>query len=408
MGRRILKEIPSPFPQCSVVEMSDKPYLLIRIYDAKTQRYSYRSTGTVDEQKAMALLPEIYQAWMASPDQYKKEHRITTLELLEKFIEHTEQRHKRGEIQWNTMNGKRNTCRVGVLQYLTENQLLRIPDLNPKRHFKDYPTYRLDQGIKHSTVVAETKTIKEWVKWCYQQGYLKTGECFIDVPRKAIEQGVVPIEDGNAYTDEEVTNIVANLAGKVQNSTGVSKQLWQTTFRFFTMMLHSGCRTTELWNVQFQDCLYKTYDALKVQKLNLKIRVSKTGYRETIIESNIPLLQKDFLQDKGVKVDKTTSVWCNPNTGKPFSIKSIRNKFYQVLVEEGLEETHRLYDARATYITERLLNSGNKLSTYVLAKAVGNSEQQIRATYENLMMRDAAGVLTYREYGEAAEFSPMV
>ena len=107
-------------------------------------------------------------------------------------------------------------------------------------------------------------------------------------------------------------------------------------------------------------------------------------------------------------MDKTTSLWCNPNTKKPYSLSSIREKFRTVLKEEGLEENHRLYDARATYITERLLNSGGKLSTYVLAKAVGNSESQIRATYENLQMRDAAGILTHREYGEAADFTPMV
>ena len=408
MGRRVVKEIQSPFPQCSIVQLSDKRFLHLRIYDSKTQRYSYRSTGTIDEQKAMALLPEIYQEWMASPDKYKKEHRLTTLELLEKFITHTEDRVKRGEIQWNTMNGKRNTCRNGLLNYLTEKQLLRIPDLNPKRHFKDYPAFRLDDGIEHSTLISEVKTIKEWIKWAYKQGYLKTGECFIDVPRKAIEQGVVPTEDGNAYTDEEVTNIVANLAGKIQNTTGPTSHLWQTTLRFFTMMLHSGCRTSEMWHVEFQDCLYKTYDSLKIETLNLKIRVSKTGYRETIIESNVPLLQKESLESKGVKVDKKTSLWCNPNTKKAYSLASIRGKFREVLVEEGLEENHRLYDARATYITERLLNSGGKLSTYVLAKAVGNSESQIRATYENLQMRDAAGILTHREYGEAADFSPMV
>jgi len=408
MGRRTLKEIPSPFPQCSVVQYSDKQFLCIRIWDSKTQRYAIRSTGTVDEQKAMSLLPEIYQDWMASPDRHKKEHRLTTLELLEKFITHTEDRLKRGEIQWNTMNGKRNTCRNGLLQYITDKQLLRISDLNPKRHFKEYAAYRLEQGTKHSTVVYETKVIKEWIKWAYKQGYLKTGECFVDVPRKAIEQGVVQGEDGNAYKDEEVGNIIANLAGKIQNTSGSTQILWQTTLRFFTLMLHSGCRTSECWHIEFQDCLYRNYDSLKVQTLNLKIRVSKTGFRETVIESNIPLIQKQFLEEQGIKVDKTTSLWCNPNTGKAFTLSSIREKFRQVLCEEGYEVIHRLYDARATYITERLLNSGGKLSTYVLAKAVGNSESQIRATYENLQMRDAAEVLTHREYGEAADFSPMV
>ena len=114
-----------------------------------------------------------------------------------------------------------------------------------------------------------------------------------------------------------------------------------------------------------------------------------------------------MLKDRKYKVTGETSIWCNPNTGRPYALNTIREKFREVLVAENLEN-HRLYDTRATYITDRLLNSGNKLSTYLIAKAVGNSESQIRKSYENLQMRMAGSVLIHRETNTESQFSPIL
>ena len=174
-------------------------------------------------------------------------------------------------------------------------------------------------------------------------------------------------------------------------------------------MIDSGMRTSECYHLEFRDLMTHRTDNFVSTGLG-EGRISKTGYRETVITSMVPTIQKQLLLEHGADVSPECRLWLNPKTGRPYSISTIRETFREVLKALGLEDNHRLYDARATYITERLLNGGPQLSTYLLAKAVGNSETQIRATYENILMRQAAERLVQRTSDEssAPEFESLV
>ena len=67
MGRKQTWEQQTPFPQVRLVRFTDKKFIMVRLYDPVSQKASYRSTGTLDETKAMSLVPEIYQEFSKAP-----------------------------------------------------------------------------------------------------------------------------------------------------------------------------------------------------------------------------------------------------------------------------------------------------------------------------------------------------
>ena len=113
----------------------------------------------------MALVPEIYQEFPKAPHAYRKDHRLTTLQLIDRYIDHCWTRHDQTEIAWNTANATVNTFKTGLVPYVVECGLSRLSDINGTTSFKGYAKWRRSNGYAHSTVTFEVRCIKEWVNW---------------------------------------------------------------------------------------------------------------------------------------------------------------------------------------------------------------------------------------------------
>ena len=134
---KIIENIPTGFPECVLIRYEHRPYYYLRIYDRKRKKQYFRSTETASPESALRVVPEMYTSFLQNPTP-DKEDKFTLTQLVDLFIQHVEKRYKRGEIAEKTAISKINTCRQGVIPYLMHKSILRVRDVKPKDHFRDY------------------------------------------------------------------------------------------------------------------------------------------------------------------------------------------------------------------------------------------------------------------------------
>lgn len=407
---RIIQKLPTGFPNVELILHANNPYWYVKIYDLTEKRNFIRSTNTADEAKAMRVLPEIYTAFLQSPDALKRQHKLTTCDLVDKWISHVDLRLKRREIEETTHGNKTFSMRKAILPYILDHNLLRITDINPKKDFKAYVDWRLDQGLKLSSVLNEVKHLKEWLTWCYKQNYIDSNDIIIHIPRQTSKKKYEDDESAKAFTNEMFEDIVIALSQKIKNSKGYEQLKWQQVFHFFSLMIDGGFRTDELYNMQWRDIKSKPIPLLNPDVPTLfenlcEVRVSKTGYRQTIIESPSFYLLREIYKSKGIDVSPTASLWPRPGTKRMWSKQLFTTRFRTILNELNIPKEFRLYSSRATYITDRIENG---VSTYLIAKNIGTSETMIRKNYESVLMRLQTDELFKRkDRGEEPEFKSL-
>lgn len=407
---KIIQKLPTGFPNVELILHANNPYWYVRIYDLNEKRNFIRSTNTADEDKAMRVLPEIYTAFLQSPDALKREHRLTTCDLVDKWVQHVERRFKRREIEATTHENKIHSMKKGILPFIIDHNLLRTTDINVKKDFVRYVDWRLDRGLKLSSVLNEVKHLKEWLNWCYKNNYIKSNDVIIHVPRQTSRKKGEDDESAKAFTNEMFESIVMTLMEKIQDSKGLEKLKWQQVFHFFSLMIDGGFRTDELYNMQWRDIKSKPIPLQDAGSPTLfenlcEVRVSKTGYRQTIIQSGSFAILRQIYKAQGIDVSPTASLWPRPGTNLVWSKQLFTTRFRSVLNELGIPKEYRLYSSRATYITDRIENG---VSTYLIAKNLGTSETMIRKNYESVLMRLQTEELFKRKNkGDEPEFQPL-
>ena len=260
--------------------------------------------------------------------------------------------------------------------------LLHVQDIKPREHFKNYANWRLDNGYRLQSIKTEVKHIREWGVRLYKQNYVNSSDFIIEVPRQTYT--AIQDEAGKAFTDEQYMRIVNYMIDMQQKANGIQKPKCIQLFNFFNLMIAGGFRTHELWNLQFRDCQSRQAEHVDEIENLIHIRVSKTGPRDTVFPS--PCIRDLMLlyRKSGYPVDPETSLWVDPNTGKPWRKGWFNERFRKVLTALGMETEYRLYSSRSTHITDAIERG---VSTYILAKNLGTSEKMIREEYEDLFIQ---------------------
>ena len=378
------QKVETPFPSVHLVQFENSPYWWIRFWKKERRQSFFRSTETVDQARAMALLPEIYQEFLKNPDANSKTENATVSEMIDAFLAFHEQRVKRKEIKQSTFEVKQCSLRSGMLKYLLEFGFFRVKELNFERHFKDYCSWRKGLGYKHSTVKEEVKIIKEFANWLFKNGLIKDATCNIPIPRQTHEAREE--EQGEkAFTEEQVKAIRGELERRIEESEGVEVWKWKQMLYFFELQLEGGFRTDELFNIQFGDIKYKSNGETLVD-----VRVSKTGRRNTIFLSQTVPKVIALFKSKKVDPKSTTSLWMDFGTRKQWSSQFFSRRFREILTAVGLGLEYRMYCCRATHITRRIHKG---VSTYLLAKNLGTSEMMIHKHYEDVIIENENRVL---------------
>ena len=374
---KIIESHPTGFPDVCIIKFENRPFFYIRIYHAK--KYYYRTTETVDVGRALKVVPEIFTTFLQNPTSNEKNESHSVSFLIDKFVAHHELRVKRGEITERTWEAKHNSLRSGMLAYLIEFSLLRVNELNFKKDFEKYASWRKAQGYKHSTIKLEVKIIKEFATWLHTNGFIKNATCNIPVPRQTHEAREEE-ENERAFTEEQVVLIRTEFEKQIENSTGSEKGRWIQVHHYFELMLEGGFRTSELFHVEWRDIQMKDNG-----ECLMDVRVSKTGQRDTIFISKVVPLIKEFQKSKKVPITKETSLWTNPGTHKMWSKQFFSTRFRKILNAVGLGLEYRLYCCRATHITRRIAKG---VRTYLLAKNLGTSEYMIAKHYEDVILAE--------------------
>lgn len=396
---RITQKIPSPFPQVDLVQYENRPYWFIRIYSKATGQYSIRSTETVDSERASRLIPEIYQKYLADPDGLKRENTLSILQLMDAFVEHQKRRADSHQIVIGTYQSKKNVMENGIRSYVMSYRILKVDDLDNKTTFLEYPTHRLNQNIKRSTIAHEIRILREWVKWMYSTGHIRFKDITVELPRQI---HAVRDREHRAYTDDEVIAMSEWFTNKISSTTGDSQYRWRMVWMFISLMLDSGGRTDEIYNLNFGDCSIRSLKNVADVETCIEIRVSKTGPRTTICLSPVVPILKELIQSKGHTVKKDTPLWWNPLTGNRVRKTLFTEFFNEAKKDLGLEGM-RLYDFRATHINDALTRVGSP-NLYLIAKNIGTSVAMIQRYYESIQLRDHAAIITERRDEDTDKF----
>lgn len=127
---RQLQKAETPFPAVHLVLFEKTPYWWNRFWDNQNSQFFFRSTETVDQQKAMALLPKVYQTYLLNTDALSRDVVATVPELIDRFVAHHEGRVRRKEITERTWDAKKSSLKNGMIAYIIEFGLLMVRELN--------------------------------------------------------------------------------------------------------------------------------------------------------------------------------------------------------------------------------------------------------------------------------------
>jgi integrase len=379
-----LEKIQTPFPSVFLVLFANSPYWWIRFWNKQKRQSFFRSTETVDKDRAMALVPEVYQEYLQNPDANRADEGITVPELIDRFVAHHEERVKRKEITARTWDAKQNSLKTGLLNYLIEFRLLRVKELNFRKDFVRYPSWRKALGYKTSSIKLEVKIIKEFANWCLKNGYIKDATCNIVVPRQTHEAKDDETNE-RAFSEEQITLIDNEFKRLREVSEGSERVKWTQVHLYFQLMLDGGFRTDELWHVEFRDIKSKSN-----RETLLDVRISKTGRRNTVFLTDTVSQLKILYESKNIDVVPSLSLWIDVGTQKMWTKQFFTRRFREVLTNLSIGLEFRLYCCRATHITRAIIN---QVSTYLLAKNLGTSEYMIHRHYEDILVEEQTKML---------------
>jgi len=380
----LVEKLPTGFPNVELCRYAITPNWYGRFYQPNTRRYYLRSLETADQQRALKILPEIYTAFLQDPTALQEKRRKTVVELIDEWLVFNEERVKAGEITERTLQNKTSVMKNSVIPYLFEQQLLRVSDINPRKAFANYVSWKLKDGFKHSSVSCEIVMIKEWVRYLHKKGYVKDPTTDIRLPRQTHAKRVSEETRCESFTDHQINQIFDAFMEKIQNSHGFDQIRWKQVLYFCELMLVGGFRTDELYNLKFGDCLIKTHGSVQQTENLVKVRISKTGPRETFFASPVITNLKNFYMEMGVEVTPEMSLWYNTREQRNWSSQIFARQFRKILKGLNLDYHYRLYSYRHTHITQSIERG---VSLYLLAKNLGTSESQIRKTYDHVLMR---------------------
>jgi len=178
-----------------------------------------------------------------------------------------------------------------------------------------------------------------------------------------------------------------------------------------------GCRPKELLGVRVNELYTNPSDTPDYQKTHLLFKVradnSKTGISRVVsapIKRRVEVIKQKY-KELGVEQEPTDFLLINPSSPdkKPYTREQLGNRFRKVLELSGLKEELEqegkkinLYSFRHQWFTWRLRYGNVPLP--LLAKAGGNSCQQIMAVYAHIEVEKQTSILTRAQtYAKGAE-----
>ena len=319
-------------PDVRLIRFENRQFWYMRIYSRETKRNVFRVLNTESKEEALRVFPEIYRQWLLNPNPSGRETKKTVIQLAEEWMEEVDQRVQRKEITANTAISKKQPVIHAVIPYLIDKGLHQTKTLQPNKDFQEFVPWMMMKDYKRSTIKTYSKSLVEWMKWLYKKKHISDPVLDIQLPRQTYAKQV---EDRSvfAYTEDMIEQIDDEFSDLIGNSEGLEKVKWIQVFWFYKLMLASGMRTNEMYNIQFGDCQAKRSNALLDKENLVHIRVSKTGPRETIfMSSGISELRKMY-EDLGIKVERHSSLWMNPEVGgkRPYTQAYFNIRFRRVL-----------------------------------------------------------------------------
>ena len=357
----------------------------VRIY-LGNKSYRFYKLDTLDplqaQQKAFERWENI-QKTLESGTNLK----LTTRKLFFLFLDYQSLEVEREKVAPGTFSVKKSQIINGILPYLAMKGLRNPLKLNPNKDWRDYPNYRLDQGMNPSSINNEIITIKEAFRWFRREEYVEYDVPFIEIftidQRKRDESNPpIPVDDFvrikewlDDYTTKKIeTRYSDRLKGRHVNRERFAREL----FRHYCLTLTAAALRPHEWREL-------TWGMVEFKTNSTEINIPyccKTGRR--LVVCWLPELEelKKLQEQIGIEVTDDTHLGLNPDTGAPFSPPAYTNRWMKM--KEDLELNYTEYSMRASGICSRL-EAG--VPVFTVAKWAGNSVKVIERYYTASIMK---------------------
>ena len=359
----------------------------VRIY-VGNRSYRFYKLDTLDptlaQQKAFERWENIQKQLEAGTNL-----KLTTRKLFFRFLDYQEKEVERGKVAPATFSCKKSQIINGILPYLALKGIRNPEKMNPNRDWREYPNYRLDEGLNPSTINNEVITIREAFKWFRREEYVEYDIPYIEIftidQRKRDESNPpIPVDDFvrikkwlDDYVKQEiVTRFSDKLKGRHVNRERFAREL----FRHYCLTMTAAALRPHEWREL-------TWGMIEFKKDSTEINIPywcKTGRRLVVCWLPELCKLKQLQEEIGIEVTDDTKLGLNPDTKEAFSPPSYTNRWMKM--KDDLELDYTEYSMRASGICSRL-EAG--VPVFTVSKWAGNSVKVIERYYTASIMKSA-------------------
>jgi integrase len=360
----------------------------MRLWVCDENRYFRKSLRTKDIELAKEKARKIYYQMMGQIEVGRRIFSISMGELVEKYMEHQQQRVDAGFI----VQGRHTTIRTQLkhlLSFVGEGTKL---DTIRNNKYRDYYTFRKKHHpeVKNPTLINERATIGNLYKWAMEQGYVNQSQLPVwSEIRKTISYR-------NAMQRDEYRVLYTYLRNWHQGIKDEREVYERKLVRDFILVLaNTGmrfgeARFTKWHSVEVVKSALSKYPNvhIRIPKENSKVRKDRTaiGMRGDIFKRIKEYSRHTHQQDY---------VFADYDTGEAISRKTLYRLWDVIREESGLSEfpeDYSYYSLRHTYATYRL-QLGN-VDVFTLSKVMGCSVKYIEEHYGQIQTEKMTDYIT--------------
>lgn len=257
-----------------------------------------------------------------------------------------------------------------LLKHFGDIKISKITQLSVQKFIND-----LRKEIGYSTVKIVLSTFKTTFNRAIELKIINYNPCnnvkIPDKPEKRSYTELMSIDEIN-----QLINIIENMKNKAFRA-------------ILALAIGMGYRQGEILGIALPDIDFETNiidinkQFLRCQKQDSKNgnKISKlkteNSYRKTYMPEFVSVILKEYVDSIKIIDIKNQLIFINPRTGKPYSHKSLYNRFSKLLEKNGLRHIsfHDLRHLHATILVN------NNVNIVAVAKRLGDTIETVSSTY---------------------------
>lgn len=360
----------------------------LRCWIHAEKKYVKKSLRTKDLDTAKTKGRELYYTMMGQISAGQKLFTITASQLVEKYLEHQQDRVDGGFIT----KGRYTTIRTQMTHFVGFVGADRKLDTINREKYKDYYLYRRKHHpkVQDVTLINERATLGHMYKFALEKGYITQNRIPLWQELKRVN-----VNSRTSFTRDDYKTLytyLRNYTNKIKDERELYNR--QLVRDFILIQSNTGLR--------FGECRFLKWNYIQVVKgktkyPNVQIRVpaqiSKVRKNRTAVG-----MRGDFfnrIKTYSRNTHQQDYIFADYDTGEVFSRKILYKMWSMIMKESGLAESpndYSFYCLRHTFATYRL--QYGKVDIRTLGKIMGCSVRFIEQHYDSARVENMMDYIT--------------